>query len=227
MYLSGVRPYTMTEELKNILKTGAAELGITIGDKEIACFLKYFAELKEWNKKINLTAITDEREIIIRHFLDSLTLAPFLTHQKTLLDIGSGAGFPGIPLKIVLPHLEVTLMDSINKKVVFMKHIIRTLKLEQIEAVHTRGEDAAVIKKFGERFDVVTSRAFAELGKFLEMAAPYTKKGGLLLAIKGPKGIEEARMLKPINHIEHIEAKEVKVPFSEMTTTILVFRKTS
>lgn len=217
----------MTDEISNILKNGAAELGIAVGEKETALFLKYLSELTEWNKKINLTAITDERKIVIRHFLDSLTLAPFLTNQKTLLDIGSGAGFPGIPLKIALPHLKVTLIDSVNKKVIFMKHIIRTLGLEQIEAVHARGEDTAVIKKFDALFDVVTSRAFAELGKFLEIATPYTKKGGMLLAMKGPKGIEEVKALKQIKDVEYVEAREVKLPFSDMVTTILVFKKTA
>lgn len=216
----------MTEDLKYILKTGAAELGLSIGEKETALFLKYLSELKEWNKKINLTAITDDRDIIIRHFLDSLTLAPFPAHQKTLLDIGSGAGFPGIPLKIIFPDLQVTLMDSVNKKVIFMKHIIRTLGLKQIAAIHARAEDTAVIKKIGSCFDVVTSRAFAELGKFLEIAAPYTKKGGVLLAMKGPKGVEELKTLRQGEDVEYVEAKEVKLPFSEMTTTILVFRKT-
>lgn len=211
------------EDLKHILKTGAAELGIAIGDTEVALFLKYLSELKEWNQKINLTAITDERDIVTRHFLDSLTPASFLVHQKTLLDIGSGAGFPGIPLKIVLPHLEVTLMDSVNKKVVFMKHIIRTLGLEQIEAVHAtcRGDRLVAFT-----FDVVISRAFAEMGKFLELAAPYTKKGGLLLAMKGPKGIEEVKALKQLKDAEYVEAREVKLPFTDMATTILVFRKT-
>ncbi|MEK7828169.1 MAG: 16S rRNA (guanine(527)-N(7))-methyltransferase RsmG, partial [Deltaproteobacteria bacterium] len=114
------------EEQKNILMAGGKELGLAIGDKELSSFLSYLKELKEWNKKINLTAITDDKDIIIRHFLDSLTLASFLSGKETLLDIGSGAGFPGIPLNIVIPDLKITLMDSVNKKVIFMRHIIRT-----------------------------------------------------------------------------------------------------
>lgn len=213
------------EEIKKLLETGVKELGIAIGDTEVALFLKYLSELKEWNQKINLTAITDDRDIVTRHFLDSLTPASFLAHQKTLLDIGSGAGFPGIPLKIVLPHLEVTLMDSVNKKVIFMKHVIRTLGLEQIEAVQARGEDVAIIKKFNGSFDVVISRAFAELGKFLEIATSYTKKGGILLAMKGPKGIDEVKVLKQLKDVEYVEAREVKLPFTDIATTILSFKK--
>ena len=216
---------TVNSLLKEILKTGGAELGLAIGEKEISLFLKYLAELKEWNKKINLTAITDDRDIIIKHFLDSLTLVPFLTNQKTLLDIGSGAGFPGIPLKIALPELKVTLMDSVNKKVIFMKHIIRTIGLKNIEAIQARAEDKEAMKKFDSYFDVVTSRAFSELGKFLDVAAPYAKKGGMLLAVKGPKGLEELTGLKDLKGIESVKAKEVKLPFSDITTTILCFRK--
>ncbi|MBI5327420.1 MAG: 16S rRNA (guanine(527)-N(7))-methyltransferase RsmG [Deltaproteobacteria bacterium] len=214
-----------SKELKHILKTGAAELGITVGEREAALFLKYLAELKEWNKKINLTAITDEREIVIRHFLDSLTLVSFLANRKSLLDMGSGAGFPGIPLKIVLPDLKITLMDSINKKVVFMRHIIRMLGLKNIEAVQARVEDPKSVKKFGACFDVVTSRAFAELGKFLESALPYAKKGGALLAVKGPKWSEEIGGLKKFKDIEFTGTKQLRIPFSDILTTILIFRK--
>lgn len=213
------------EEQKNILMAGGKELGLTIGDKELSSFLSYLKELKEWNKKINLTAITDDKDIIIRHFLDSLTLASFLSGKETLLDIGSGAGFPGIPLNIVIPDLKVTLMDSVNKKVIFMRHIIRTIGLKNIEAVQARAEDSAVIKKFGSSFDVVTSRAFAELGKFLEITAPYTKKEGILLALKGPKGIEEVKALKQLKDVEYVEDIEVKLPFTDMVTTILIFKK--
>jgi 16S rRNA (guanine527-N7)-methyltransferase len=213
------------EELKQILKAGGAALRLDIGDKAISLFLNYLEELTEWNKKINLTSVTGDRDIIIRHFLDSLILTPLLVNQKNLLDIGSGAGFPGIPLKIILPDLKVTLMDSINKKVVFMRHIIRTLGLKNIEAIQARAEDKETIRKFVACFDVVTSRAFAELGKFLESASPYAKKGGMLLALKGPKGSEEVKALKQLNDIEYIEAREVRLPFSDVTTTILVFRK--
>ncbi|MBI3399120.1 MAG: 16S rRNA (guanine(527)-N(7))-methyltransferase RsmG [Deltaproteobacteria bacterium] len=221
------QPLAMTtEQLKHILKTGAAELGVAIGDKETSLFLIYLAELKEWNKKINLTSITEGRDIIIRHFLDSLILAPFFAGKETLLDIGSGAGFPGIPLKLVLPDLKIMLMDSVNKKAVFMRHIIRMLGLRDIEAVQGRAEDTAVIKKFGSSFDVVASRAFAELGRFLEIAMPYAKNGGMVLAVKGPKGVEELKRLPTIKNIESIQAKEIKLPFSDITTTILSFKKT-
>lgn len=213
------------EEQKNILKAGGKELGLAIGDKELSSFLSYLKELKEWNKKINLTAITDDKDIIIRHFLDSLTLASFLSGKETLLDIGSGAGFPGIPLNIVIPDLKVTLMDSVNKKIIFMRHIIRTIGLKNIEAVQARAEDKETITKFAAYFDVITSRAFAGLGSFLDIALPYAKKGGALLAVKGPKWMEELKGLKGLKDIEVAQIKEIRLPFSDVTTTVLIFKK--
>lgn len=213
------------EEQKNILMAGGKELGLAIGDKELSSFLSYLKELKEWNKKINLTAITDDKDIIIRHFLDSLTLASFLSGKETLLDIGSGAGFPGIPLNIVIPDLKVTLMDSVNKKIIFMRHIIRTIGLKNIEAVQARAEDKETITKFAACFDVVTSRAFAGLGSFLDIALPYAKKGGALLAVKGPKWMEELKGLKGLKDIEVAQIKEIRLPFSDVTTTVLIFKK--
>ncbi len=214
----------INEDLKNILKAGGKELGVVIGDKELSSFLLYLKELKEWNKKINLTAITGDEDIVIRHFFDSLILVPFLSSKETLLDIGSGAGFPGIPLKIVIPDLKVTLMDSVNKKVVFMRHIIRTIGLKNIEAVQGRAEDKETIRKFAACFDVVTSRAFTGLGSFLDMATPYAKKGGILLAVKGPKWMEELKGLKGLKGIEATQIKETSLPFSDITTTVLIFK---
>lgn len=214
----------INEDLKNILKAGGKELGVVIGDKELSSFLLYLKELKEWNKKINLTAIRDDKDIVIRHFFDSLILVPFLSSKETLLDIGSGAGFPGIPLKIVIPDLKVTLMDSVNKKVVFMRHIIRTIGLKNIEAVQGRAEDKETIRKFAACFDVVTSRAFTGLGSFLDMATPYAKKGGILLAVKGPKWMEELKGLKGLKGIKATQIKETSLPFSDITTTVLIFK---
>lgn len=213
------------QEIKNLLKLGAKELGVCIQEREIALFLKYLEELKEWNKKINLTAIKDDKDIIIRHFLDSLILAPFLESCNNLLDIGSGAGFPGIPLKIVMPELKVALLDSNNKKVSFMSHIIRVLGLKDIEAVYARAEDEKIVKKLG-MFDAVTSRAFAELKDFLKTAKPYAKENGLIISMKGPKGVEELDRAKKIEDLGLVEKKEIKLPFSDIMTSIFVFKKT-
>ncbi|MBI5892532.1 MAG: 16S rRNA (guanine(527)-N(7))-methyltransferase RsmG [Deltaproteobacteria bacterium] len=221
------------EDIEKLLKIGAEEIGCYIGEREIALFLKYLEELKEWNKKINLTAIKDDKDIIIKHFLDSLILAPFLKSCKNLLDIGSGAGFPGIPLKIVMPELKVALLDANNKKVSFTNHIIRMLGLKDIETVHARAEDEKIIKKLGKPapesfnrgFDAVTSRAFAELKDFLKTAKPYAKERGLIISMKGPKGIEELDRAKKIEDLTLVEKKAVKLPFSDIMTSVFVFKK--
>jgi len=210
-------------ETKELLKRGAEELGLSLGDVENSLFLTYLDELKEWNKKINLTGIKDDRGIIIRHFLDSLTLVPFLSAGKTLLDIGSGAGFPGIPLKIVMPALKVTLLDSDSRKVSFMKHSIRTLGLKDISAIHGRGEDKPIPADFEDGFDIVTARAFSVLKEFLKIALPYVKEGGLILAVKGTKGVKELEEAWLIAGITFVERREVKLPFSDVVTSILVF----
>lgn len=220
------------KDLKGLLKEGAGRLGIVLDESEIELFLRYLEELKEWNRRINLTSIKDDKGIVIRHFLDSLTLVSMVRPFKTLLDIGSGAGFPGIPLKIALPSLKVTLLETTGKKVFFMRHVIRTLELKDIEAVHGRAEDAHIQERLGA-FDVVTSRAWGGLNRFLEVATPYVKQGGLLLAMKGPKGVEELKRLKGsgaiagfgLESLEFASLQEVKLPFSEVTTVILVFKR--
>ena len=151
------------EELKSTLQKGAKELGVALGEDQLELFLTYIEELTRWNRKINLTKITDPSKIVTRHFLDSLTVCRYLKGTKRLLDIGTGAGFPGLPVKIAMPEVEVTLMDSVEKKVFFLKSIIRTLGLSGVRAVHARAEDAAVIEELEGSFDCVVSRAISAL----------------------------------------------------------------
>lgn len=132
--------FSMEAENKDFLVEGAKTFGIYLGGKTIETFELYLKELLKWNQKINLTAIRSEKGIVLKHFLDSLSVHPYLPNCSSILDIGSGAGFPGIPLKIIQPTLEVTLIDSVHKKVDFQKHIIRTLGLKGIEAIHGREE---------------------------------------------------------------------------------------
>ena len=167
----------------------ASEFGISLSEKDISRFGVYLQELKLWNEKFNLTAIRDDRDIVIKHFLDSLTPCRLIPPGSKILDIGSGAGFPGIPLKIAIPSLNVTLLDSVNKKVSFMKHIISELGLTGIEAIHVRAEDLAKTRK-GE-FDIVISRALASLAEFIKIGGPFLKPDGRLLAMKGSRAEEE------------------------------------
>jgi 16S rRNA (guanine527-N7)-methyltransferase len=138
-----------------------------------------------WNKTFNITAITDPKDIALKHYLDSLPAARHIPPDATLLDIGSGGGFPGIPLKILLPSLTVTLIDASRKKVNFLKHAIRTLKLEHIEALHGRVEHLANDPRYHQRFDTIISRALSALPDFVRLAQPLLAAGGMIIALKG------------------------------------------
>ncbi|MBI5563018.1 MAG: 16S rRNA (guanine(527)-N(7))-methyltransferase RsmG [Deltaproteobacteria bacterium] len=209
-----------------MLTKGATGLGVELPAQAIERFLLYMKELKAWNRRINLTAIDDDSAIITRHFLDSLLPAPYLKDATTLLDIGAGAGFPGIPLKIAMPGLNVTLVDSVTKKVMFMRHVCRTLGLgKDIEAVSARVEDKAVLAKYGASFDAVISRAFSGLGAFLEAAMPYVRPGGLIIAMKGPRAGEELAEAAGVKGVGQPEPHEAAVPFTGRRTTLVIFRK--
>lgn len=173
------------------LSSHAVDLGIALPQDALPKFDIYLRELKIWNEKFNLTAIKDDQGIAIKHFLDSLTPLKFVKRGSALLDIGSGAGFPGIPLKIVELSLKVTLIDSVNKKVTFMKHIISELGLTDIEAVHTRAEELAKTRK--GTYDVVISRALTNLSDFIKLGEPFLKADGVLIAMKGSKADEEVK----------------------------------
>ncbi|MEK7773069.1 MAG: 16S rRNA (guanine(527)-N(7))-methyltransferase RsmG [Deltaproteobacteria bacterium] len=212
-------------DLINILKNGATELGVSLDDGAIAAFLVYLAELKAWNKKINLTSIDSDRGVVIRHFIDSLIPYRYIKGTERLLDIGAGAGFPGIPLKIADPSIEVTLIDSVGKKVHFIRHIIRKLGLKGIEAISGRVEDSSLTGKYGTRFDCVISRAFTGLKRFLELSLPYVSTGGSIVAIKGPAYKDEMEGAGEIEGLDGPRIYEVKAPFEERFTTLIIFKK--
>jgi 16S rRNA (guanine527-N7)-methyltransferase len=150
-------------------------------------FELYYHELVEWNEKINLTAITERDQVYIKHFYDSLSLAFFcdVNAIDTLADIGSGAGFPSIPLKIAFPHLHITIVDSLNKRITFLMQLVDKLGLENIDCVHGRAEDVARLPKYRDQFDLVTARAVARLSVLNEFCLPFVRRGGLFIAMKG------------------------------------------
>ena len=154
----------LSEKNIELLKEGAKEYSVILSNEQTDKFSQYARLLVEWNEKINLTAITDPEGIVIKHFLDSLSIAEFIPDEtKTLIDVGTGAGFPGIPLKIIRENLKVTLLDSLEKRVKFLNEICNNLKLKDIFSVHGRAEDFGVNKNYRERFDFVTARAVANL----------------------------------------------------------------
>lgn len=166
-----------------------------ITDEQVDKFALYYRELLAWNKKINLTSLTAEEEVFIKHFYDSLLVMRTKEWQATgkLLDVGSGAGLPGIPLKIMNPGMKIVLLDSLNKRVVFLKHMIDSLQLEGIEAIHGRAEEYGHCENWREGFDFAVARAVAPLPVLLEYCLPFIKKGGSFFAYKGPEGLQEAR----------------------------------
>lgn len=180
-------------EKEQKLKTEIGKLGIELTETQCRQFLNYYEILVEWNSFMNLTAITDFDEVVTKHFADSLELVKILDLSKeySLLDLGTGAGFPGIPLKIVFPHLNITLLDSLNKRVKFLNEVINHLVLTGITAIHGRAEDYGRDKLYREQYDLCVSRAVANLATLSEYCLPYVKKQGYFVAYKSGKIEEE------------------------------------
>lgn len=184
----------MPEKLYNLLAGAVAELGIAITEKQAEAFYIYMSLLKEWNNKINLTAIAEDEEIIIKHFADSLSVLPFLKESagKTFADIGTGAGFPGLPIAICLPELSVTLVDSLEKRIRFLNATVEKIGLSNVKCVHARAEDFGRQPEYRESFDYAAARAVASMPVLLEYCLPLVKTGGFFIAMKGANAEEES-----------------------------------
>jgi len=217
----------MERENRQFLIEGAKGFGIHLDDKTIEAFDQFLRELLKWNQKINLTAIRSEKGIVLNHFLDSLSVHPYLPEICTLLDVGSGAGFPGIPLKIVQTSLEVISIDSTRKKIDFQRHIVRVLGLKGIEPIHGRTQDKEILWSMRGQFDIVISRAFSDLRTLLILSFPFLKTGGKVLAMKGNVSSEEILHLHEIEGTPYRLQKTVPfvLPFSDFKRTILLFGK--
>ncbi len=185
----------MNKETGELLVRGARELGIELTPAMVKSFGLFCDELLLWNRKINLTAIRNEAEIAIKHFVDSLTILPYLAGRSAMLDLGYGGGFPVIPLKIVCPDIEAVSVDAVEKKILFQRQAARTAGIERFTALHERGERLAA--SYAGRFDLIVSRAFAEIPLFVEMALPLLAPDGIIVAMKGKSGREETEAARP------------------------------
>ena len=208
---------------EDILIKGAEELGVRLTSSQISNFLEYLEKVKFWNERINLTGIGDEERIVIAHFLDSITVVPFVSENSRVLDVGSGAGFPGIPLKIVRSSLKITLLDSVQKRVFFMRDVIRSLGLKGIKAVCGRAEDIIDAVPRGY-FDFVVSRAVGKIGNLIELGIPYLTVGGEIILMRGKKGLEEWNEMedRTDRNVKLLESKKLSLPFSGHQRVILV-----
>ncbi|ARF17506.1 16S rRNA (guanine(527)-N(7))-methyltransferase RsmG [Sporosarcina sp. P3] len=206
------------------------EKGFELSDAQKQQFKRYFEVLVEWNEKMNLTAITDAPSVYLKHFYDSITSAFYVDFNKyeSVCDVGAGAGFPSIPLKIIYPHLHVTIVDSLNKRITFLNHLAGELKLENVAFVHARAEEFGRNPKYREQFDVVTARAVARLSVLSELCIPLAKQGGLFVSMKGAAASEEmkdaARAVKLLGAVLQNE-HEFVLPEEHSERHIFVFEK--
>lgn len=208
------------------LKNKAEQINIILEERQIENFYKYMNLLLEWNEKMNLTAITEPNEVILKHFIDSLTIANLIEKDQKVIDVGTGAGFPGIPLSIVKEE-NITLLDSLNKRIIFLEEVINKLELKNIKAIHARVEEFAKNKKERESYDIATSRAVASLNVLLEYLLPLVKLNGICICMKGSntEEIEEAKNALKIlgGEIEKIE--RITLPESDITRNIVIVKK--
>lgn len=217
----------MNKEAVELLYSCAHAFAIELSAQELDSFNLFAEELKKWNRKINLTAIKDDREIVIKHFTDSMSLLSCLKKTGKLLDIGSGGGFPAIPLKILLPELPVVSVDAVEKKILFQRHAARMLRLQEFTALHARVE--ALVETFAAQFDTIVSRAFADLPLFIGLALPFLKPTGQIIAMKGREGRDEALAAEKVLAglgVTVVDCVHLRLPSSGAERYLVILEKT-
>lgn len=216
------------KEFKDILMSDVKLLDIELNENQIDNLYKYMDLLIEWNKKINLTAIVEQKEIIKKHFVDSLTISKYIDENARVIDVGTGAGLPGIPLKMVKDKTNITLLDSLNKRLIFLEEVINNLKLKNISTKHSRAEEAGTNKEYREKFDISISRAVAPLNVLVEYLLPFVKLGGKVICMKGSNVEEELQQAQNAIKILGGEIEKIDsflLPNTDMKRNILVIKK--
>ena len=216
------------EEFKKNFEKYLVKLQIELNEEQIGKFYDYMNLLIEWNEKINLTAITEPKEIIIKHFVDSLTISKNIKAGAQVIDVGTGAGFPGIPLKIYRDDIEIVLLDSLNKRINFLNDVIEKISLTKISTVHGRAEELGHNKKYREKFDVSTSRAVANMATLSEYLIPFVKINGIVIMMKGSEvkqEIEESKKAINILGGSVTNTEEFNLPNTEIKRNIILIKK--
>jgi 16S rRNA (guanine527-N7)-methyltransferase len=221
----------MEDTWRHTLSEGAAKVGVSLGKAELDLFALYHRELLLWNRRINLVSEKASKEIVVHHFVDSLTPAPWIERPDGLLiDLGSGGGFPGIPLRIALPRLHLTLVESSRKKTSFLAHIIRTLRLDNVTIIRERVEALIGEPACAGSFDTVLSRAAFKLPALLRMASFFLKPGGLLIALKGPEPQEEMSEAETVLNATGMilaACREICLPETNLSRKIIIYKRLS
>ncbi len=215
-------------KFKNVMQTNLEQLNIKLSDMQLEQFYQYMNILLEWNKFMNLTGITQPEEVITKHFIDSLTVLDKTDKNASIIDVGTGAGFPGIPIKIAFPEVEVVLLDSLNKRIKFLNEVIEKLELKNIETIHGRAEEYGRNKNHRERYDVAIARAVAPLNILLEYLMPFVKVNGKCLCMKGASSEEEIKNSENAVKVlggELIKTEDFYIPNTDMKRRIIQINK--
>ena len=210
--------------IRRMLKDGGREYGVELSDEQVDSFLFYLVELEKWNRKINLTAIRGEQDIVVKHFIDSFSYLEGFEPAPgmRLLDMGSGAGFPALPIKIVVPELAVTMVEAVQKKAAFLRHMVRMLQLQDVEVVDKRTD--GLPGSYQEQYDIVTARAFADMETALREGVRFLKPGGLAVLSRGPDEQIEDAVLTTLA-MTSLSRSDLVLPFSDHRRAIWVFQK--
>lgn len=216
------------EEFKKEMNINLKEIDLELTEKQLQNFCNFMNLLIEKNKVMNLTGITEPKEVILKHFIDSLTILKYIDKNSTVIDVGTGAGFPGLPIKIAEDTIEMTLLDSLNKRINFLNEVIENNELNKIHTIHGRAEDFGKDVKYREKFDIVTSRAVASLNVLLEYMLPFVKIGGKCICMKGSNCDDEIENAKNAIKILGGEIEKIEkftLPNSDNNRTILIIKK--